>query len=88
MKQVTYITASTTIRDAIYYVQDLGHRNISVVDDEGKLLGIVTRASIVERVYDAFWHDYEPELEEEEVSLDSDKASGAIEQVINGGEDA
>lgn len=90
MKQVTYITESTSIRDAIYYVQDLSHRNISVVDDEGRLKGIVTRGDIVSSVYDAFWHDYEPDYEDEDVSIDyekvSEKVSGAIEQAQNGGD--
>ena len=88
MKQVTYITEKTSIRDAIYYVQDLSHRNISVVDEEGHLKGIVTRGDIVESVYDAFWNDYEPLFEEDEVQLDYEKVSGAIEQAQNGGDDA
>lgn len=88
MKQVTYITEKTSIRDAIYYVQDLSHRNISVVDEAGHLKGIVTRGDIVESVYDAFWNDYEPLFEEDEVQLDYEKVSGAIEQAQNGGDDA
>lgn len=86
VKQVTYITETTSIRDAIYYVQDLGHRNLSVVDEEGILKGIITRADIVGSVYDAFWHDYEPEFEEDEVHVDYEKVSGAIEQAQLGGE--
>ncbi len=88
-KQVTYITESTSIRDAIYFVQDLGHRNISVVDDEGHLKGIITRADIVGSVYDAFWHDYEPDLEDfedEDVQVDYEKVSAATEQAQLGGE--
>ena len=92
MKQVTYITETTSFRDAIYYVQDLSHRNISVVDDEGRLKGILTRGDIVSSVYDAFWHDYEPDYEEEEdVKIDyeeiSEKVSGAVEQSQTGGDD-
>lgn len=91
MKQVTYITETTSFRDAIYYVQDLSHRNISVVDDEGHLKGIVTRADIVSSVYDAFWQNYEPDFEDEEdVVIDyeeiSEKVSGAVEQAQTGGD--
>lgn len=84
MKQVTYIHNTTTIRDAIYYIQELGHRNISVVDSDGKLVGIVTRAAVVGAVYDAFWKDYEPQEDLEVIDDElSDKASSAVAQ--NGG---
>lgn len=84
MKQVTYIHNTTTIRDAIYYIQELGHRNISVVDSDGKLVGIVTRAAVVGAVYDAFWKDYEPHEDLEVIDDElSDKASSAVAQ--NGG---
>lgn len=66
MKKVTYIKNDTAIRDAIYYIQELGHRNLSVVDDMGKLVGIITRGDIVSNMYDAFWMDYEPEDEHTE----------------------
>ncbi|NLW14648.1 MAG: betaine/proline/choline family ABC transporter ATP-binding protein [Erysipelothrix sp.] len=81
MKEVTYIKQTTSIRDAIYYVQDLGHRNISVVDDDGILKGIVTRGDIVESVYEAFWHDYEPQQEEDEevIEVDSEHVTNAVE---------
>lgn len=84
MKQVTYIHNTTTIRDAIYYIQELGHRNISVVDSDGKLVGIVTRGAVVGAVYDAFWRDYEPQEDLEVIDDElSDKASSAVAQ--NGG---
>lgn len=78
MKKVTYIQNTTTIRDAIYYVQDLGYRNLSVVDEEGVLVGIVTRAAIVDRVYEAFWQSYEPEDTVDDVNLEHDKVDAAI----------
>ena len=84
MKKVTYIPNTTTIRDAIYYVQDLGYRNLSVVDSDGKLLGIVTRSAIVDRVYDALWQSYEPELVEDEVDIDEDKVTAAATLSQNG----
>lgn len=76
MKKVTYVLNTTSIRDAIYYIQDLEYRNLSVIDEEGHLLGIVTRGAIVSTVYDAFWSHYEPGTESEE----------AFEAVANNGD--
>lgn len=73
VKQVTYIFKDTPIRDAVFYIQDLSHRNLSVVDHDGKLVGIITRGDIVSNMYDAFWQDYEPESEEESESEELDK---------------
>lgn len=78
MKKVTFVLNDTTIRDAIYYIQDLGYRNLSVVNREGKLLGLVTRAGIVSTVYDAYWKNYEPEIDPI-VTSDESLASSAVE---------
>ena len=78
MKKVTFVLNDTTIRDAIYYIQDLGYRNLSVVNREGKLLGLVTRSGIVSTVYDAYWKNYEPEVEPI-VTSDESLASAAVE---------
>lgn len=59
-KQTIYILNSTKIRDAIYYINDLEYRNIPVVS-EGKLVGLVTRATIVDRIYESYWSDYKPD---------------------------
>lgn len=82
MKKVTYIKNDTAIRDAIYYIQELGHRNLSVVDDMGKLVGIITRGDIVANMYDAFWTDYEPEeddMEEAEIFENYEKVDYAAD---------
>lgn len=89
MKQVTYVHDDMVIRDAVYYIQELGHRNISVVDKEGKLLGIVTRGDIVSSVYEAFWSDYEPEVPVYDDQFeDFDKVSDAISQTHQNGGDS
>ena len=89
MKQVTYVHDDMVIRDAVYYIQELGHRNISVVDKEGKLLGIVTRGDIVSSVYEAFWSDYEPEVPVYDDQFeDFDKVSDAISQTNQNGGDS
>lgn len=91
MKKVTYVYNTTSIRDAIYYIQDLGYRNLSVIDEEGRLVGLVTRSSIVTTVYDAFWSDYEPIESSDEVTDENgnlDKVTSASEAVGQGGDEA
>ena len=61
VKEATTMLQSTTIRDAIYYINKLGYKNIPVVDDDGVMLGLITRASIVEVMCSGLWENYEPE---------------------------
>lgn len=56
-----YVYNDTIIRDVIYYIKELGYRNLPVVDREGKLLGIVTRSSVVNIIYEGLWEEYTPE---------------------------
>lgn len=61
MKETTYMNVETKIRDAIYYINDLGYRNIPIIDDEKKMVGLVTRASIVDVMCSGVLGDYEPD---------------------------
>lgn len=63
MKKATYVRSDTKIRDIIYYIHDLGYRNMPVVDENYKLVGLVTRASVVDVIYNGLWKDYQPEDE-------------------------
>ena len=60
MEESFYLETHTKVRDVIYYVQKLGYRNIPVVED-GKLVGLITRAALVDAIYSGLWQDYEPE---------------------------
>ena len=86
MKKVTFVLNTTSIRDSIYYVSDLGYRNLSVVDDKGRLVGLVTRASIVSEVYDVFWKEYEPvgdfEVENEVALATDEKVQSAVDLLL------
>ncbi|MBS6062826.1 ABC transporter ATP-binding protein [Criibacterium bergeronii] len=64
---VEAINEKTVLKDAIYYINDLGHRNLPIVDDERRLVGLVTRASIMDIVYKSFLRDYAPENENKEL---------------------
>ena len=55
MKDAQYIHDDTRIRDAIYSIMTLGYKNLPVVDKDYKLVGLVTRASIVESIYSGIW---------------------------------
>ncbi|CAM3672708.1 ABC transporter ATP-binding protein [Erysipelothrix urinaevulpis] len=85
MKKVTYVVNTTSIRDGIYYIHDLGYRNLTVVDDDGKLKGMVTRGSIVSEVYDVFWKEYEPQ-EEFDASFETDEIVQAASDVVQNGD--
>lgn len=51
MNEPVSILNSTKIIEAIHLIVELGYRNLPVVDENGKLVGIVTRASIVDTIY-------------------------------------
>lgn len=78
MREVTTMMNDTTIRDAIYYINKLDYRNIPVVNEEGILVGLVTRGSIVDVIYSGFFEDYEP-VEDDAIgstNLDDFEAKG------------
>jgi osmoprotectant transport system ATP-binding protein len=47
------------VRDVIHSILKRGIKNVPVVDEENQLVGIVTRASLVDMVYDTIWGDDE-----------------------------
>ena len=61
IKRADAIPVDTKIKAALYYINDLQHRNLPVIDDEGRLVGLITRAAMVDCLYHNFWSDYEPE---------------------------
>lgn len=73
MEDTFYLEADTRLRDVIYYIQKLGYRNIPVLENN-KLVGLITRATIVDAIYSGLWQGYEPEhdiLEELDFTSDS-----------------
>lgn len=52
---VFYVRKDSVIRDTVDRILKRGFRNVPVIDDDGKLIGIVTRATLVDIVYDALW---------------------------------
>ncbi|KGL40173.1 glycine/betaine ABC transporter ATP-binding protein [Listeria newyorkensis] len=76
-KNVFYVRKDALLRDTMQRILKRGFKYVPVVDEKNRLVGIVTRASLVDIVYDSIWGDLEEaaaehaevtkELEKEEV---------------------
>lgn len=58
-RDVFSVTEDTLVRDTIQRILKRGYKYVPVVDNEKKLVGIVTRASLVDIVYDSIWGEVE-----------------------------
>ena len=67
MSEVSFVREGTLVRDALQRIMKLGYKNIPVVNENNQLIGLITRTSIVDMVYDTIWGDIEPEVPAEEV---------------------
>lgn len=56
-ERIFYVNENAVIRDTVDRILKHGYKNVPVVDDDGKLVGIVTRAALVDIVYDALFVD-------------------------------
>ena len=56
---VFYIKQTALLRDAIQRILKRGLKYVPVVDDNKKLVGILTRSSLVDMVYDTIWGEEE-----------------------------
>ncbi|RST73703.1 ATP-binding cassette domain-containing protein [Siminovitchia acidinfaciens] len=57
------VTEGTLIRDAIRRILKRGMKYIPVIDQNQRLIGIITRASLVDIVYDSIWSEDELSLQ-------------------------
>ena len=60
-KNVFFVRKDSLLRDTVQRILKRGLKYVPVVDDAGKLVGIVTRASLVDVVYDTIWGDDDSE---------------------------
>ena len=67
MSEVSFVREGTLVRDALQRILKLVYKNIPVVNENNQLIGLITRTSIVDMVYDTIWGDIEPEVPAEEV---------------------
>ncbi|PIK32384.1 glycine/betaine ABC transporter ATP-binding protein [Bacillus siamensis] len=49
------VRSGTLLRDAVHKILKRGMKFVPVIDEAGRLIGIVTRASLVDIVYDSIW---------------------------------
>ncbi|KRK47587.1 betaine/proline/choline family ABC transporter ATP-binding protein [Secundilactobacillus kimchicus] len=69
---VFYVYSDSVIRDTVERILKRGFKNIPVVDRDRKLVGIVTRATLVDMVYDALWGDEEVKDESSDAEKDGE----------------
>ncbi|HAT53650.1 MAG TPA: osmoprotectant [Lactobacillus sp.] len=55
--RIFYVNENAVIRDTVDRILKHGYKNVPVVDNEQRLVGIVTRAALVDIVYDALFVD-------------------------------
>ncbi|KAF1300990.1 MULTISPECIES: betaine/proline/choline family ABC transporter ATP-binding protein [Enterococcus] len=54
-KDVFYVKKSALLRDTLQRILKRGLKYVPVVDDQNRVVGILTRASLVDIVYDVIW---------------------------------
>lgn len=74
--KVFFVKKSSLLRDTLQRILKRGLKYVPVVDDQQKVVGILTRASLVDIVYDVIWG------EEEDLAA----ASEQLEQLTNDSE--
>jgi len=57
--QVFFVKQSALLRDTLRRILTRGIKYVPVVDEEKRLVGILTRASLVDIVYDVIWGEEE-----------------------------
>ena len=81
MDKVYAIGEDTVIMNAIRDIYNLDIKNLPVVDEENKLVGLVTRASVVDTIYTNLWENEEV-YEEDNLSELMKDASGEAPKKI------
>ena len=56
-KELFTLEKGTLVRDTLQTILKRGLKFVPVIDDENRLLGIVTRSNLVDVVYDSIWGD-------------------------------
>lgn len=69
--KVYFVRKGTLLRDTVQRILKRGFKNVPVVDDNNRLIGIVTRASLVDIVYDTIWGDGDESEKPNETPLET-----------------
>ncbi|WP_304598426.1 betaine/proline/choline family ABC transporter ATP-binding protein [Lactobacillus sp. CBA3605] len=78
-RDIFYVQSNSLIRDTVERILKRGFKNIPVVDDQHRLVGIVTRATLVDIVYDALWGDEEEDEETNNIHHHNDEVAATSE---------
>ncbi|MBF2579099.1 betaine/proline/choline family ABC transporter ATP-binding protein [Listeria welshimeri] len=79
-KNVFYVYEDTLLRDTVQRILKRGYKYIPVVDKDKRLVGIVTRASLVDIVYDSIWGTVDDVTENQEEQADSEMTEPEMKQ--------
>lgn len=77
-RDVFYVEEDSVVRDTVDRILKRGYKNVPVVNVDRKLVGLVTRAKIVDMVYDALWGENDTEDEEPQDAQEAQKADEEI----------
>lgn len=58
-REVVYVKTGSKLQDTVRRILKRNLQNIPVVDADNKLVGLITRANIVDTIYDTIWGDEE-----------------------------
>lgn len=61
-RDVIFMKTGSKLQETVRRILNLNLNNIPVVDDQQRLIGLITRANIVDIVYDTIWGEEEQEL--------------------------
>jgi osmoprotectant transport system ATP-binding protein len=59
-KDIFTLEEGTLVRDTLQTILKRGLKSVPIIDEEQRLLGIVTRSNLVDVVYDSIWGDTAP----------------------------
>lgn len=72
MQQRIYtVQIDSKLQDSVRTILKRNVRNVPVVDDKQRLVGLITRANVVDIVYDTIWGDSEDAVQTEHVGEDT-----------------
>lgn len=74
-KDVFYVRNGTKLQDSVRRILKRNLKHIPVVDEEHRLIGLVTRANIVDMVYDTIWGDEEINEDANDINLEQQSVS-------------
>ncbi|MEG0385122.1 MAG: betaine/proline/choline family ABC transporter ATP-binding protein [Solibacillus sp.] len=64
IKDIVYMKTGSKLQDSVRRILKRNLNNIPVVDNQNRLIGLITRANIVDIVYETIWGDEEQELKD------------------------